>query len=730
MSPRRSFESKGFDCNFCPSSYKHDRTRKTHISKKHTLSLIEAVKISREESVEKSLDDGMAVLEDVGAAVDLLNMEPLEEENIEHENTLEESSIVSAVIDSLLNSITPNTTTTTTTPTPTIVPAVPACSEAASFLMLNPEEPIIDLTSSHRTIILPDLPDDGLNDTLEDLQAEANELDEQLGIIGTDPKSICDECGETFPQKTELDKHTKTNHSSPNFQTLDKYLCEDCDVEYTQRKEFKTHMRSEHSGETENEDFELSYLKSWTNGKSHSPDWSAMPPSVEARRNEAIRSKEAKEAAKEEARRAAKEVTRKTKEVEQEPTPQSSEVRDPPLPNLAHWSGSVLGEYLETLQSSMTRQTKLIENLQAKTDWQSKELIKIQTLLITHIDLKEQIVDIENIQEKEPEKETAVEDTETASLEDTVELNTPVVKHKTIYPNLVDIIDITDIDSEEHQVKEKEHVEKKKEKKDRQKAEKKIKIVGDSIVHSMNFERVEKEVGKVSVPGKEGPGAKYNRAYGSRYDHKAQFPNNNQEYKIPQLLAKDKADILIIQASVTDITNLKKVPATNVNTIYGKAAESSEDIVKTAKNALEKDPELQIILMQRPARFDSMADVSEWSNFVLSCKVEEAKKMYGDRLVLGEHSNLHTEEAVEARYGVEGRTPGYDGVHLRGTKGQQAYTDSVIQIMRKHGLGSEEWQVVRGQKGARRKEVRVQEARSQELRANPTITQNRFEPLN
>ena len=65
------------------------------------------------------------------------------------------------------------------------------------------------------------------------------------------------------------------------------------------------------------------------------------------------------------------------------------------------------------------------------------------------------------------------------------------------------------------------------------KAERKMMIVGDSIFHSMNFEMIETEVGKVSAPGKEGPGAKYDRAYGSRYDHKAQFPNNNQEYKIP-----------------------------------------------------------------------------------------------------------------------------------------------------------------------------------------------------
>ena len=257
----------------------------------------------------------------------------------------------------------------------------------------------------------------------------------------------------------------------------------------------------------------------------------------------------------------------------------------------------------------------------------------------------------------------------------------------------------------------------------------KVKIVGDSIVHSVDFAKVESVVGKISAPGKEGPGAKYDRAYGSKYDPRAQFPNNNQEYKIPQLLAREKTDILVIQASVTDITNLKKVPSTNIDFIYGKAVESSENTVKTSTKALEEDPALQIILMQRPPRFDSLADVSEWANFVLGCKVEEAKRQYGDQLVLGEHTNLHDQGQVEARYGVEGRTPGYDGVHLRGGKGKEAYTESVVQILKKAGLGSEEWQVVGGQKGARRQAARNQEARK-ESRTNPTTTQNRFDALN
>ena len=306
-----------------------------------------------------------------------------------------------------------------------------------------------------------------------------------------------------------------------------------------------------------------------------------------------------------------------------------------------------------------------------------------------------------------------------------------------IYPKLPVVIEIKKNETKEiveKEVKMKENKKEKKRKQRNEKAERRVKIVGDSIVHSMDFDKVEKVVGKVSVPGKKSPGAKHDRAYGSKYDPKAQYPNNNQEYKNPQLLAREKADILVFQASVTDITNLRKISTINVNSTYEKAVESSESAIKTATKALDNDVQLQVILMQRPARYDSMADVSEWANFVLSCKVEEAKKQYGDRLVLGEHSSLHTEGAVEARYGMESRTPGYDGVHLRGAKGQEAYTDSVIAILRKTGLCSEQWQVVGGKTGSRRQDVREQEVSRQEVmqesRVNQINISNRFEELN
>ena len=100
-------------------------------------------------------------------------------------------------------------------------------------------------------------------------------------------------------------------------------------------------------------------------------DWSAIPPAVEARRKEAIRSKEVKEASKK-----AKEASKEAKEA-------AKEVRDPAHPGLAHWTGSVLGVYLESMKTCMDKQSRLLESLHAKQDWQSKEILKLQIIILT-----------------------------------------------------------------------------------------------------------------------------------------------------------------------------------------------------------------------------------------------------------------------------------------------------------------------------------------------------------
>ena len=273
--------------------------------------------------------------------------------------------------------------------------------------------------------------------------------------------------------------------------------------------------------------------------------------------------------------------------------------------------------------------------------------------------------------------------------------------------------------------------ENKQEKKKRQKHNKKMetKIVGDSIVNTLKPRKVEKEVGGlVFLPGRSGgSGAKQDRAYGAKYESRmtgALFPNNNLTYKVPQLLQERMVDNLVVSISVTDISNLATVPSENLDFLHSKAQESVETTVKVATNALEENPELKVVIMAAPPRYDALADLSEYGTMILKTRVDQAKVRFGDRLQVGEHSSLYTEvEAREAIFGVPGRTKGYDGVHLRGEDGQEAYTNSVIRILKEAGLDGGRWKVATGKRSARRQEVKKVQFRS-------TSTSNMFSGLN
>ena len=145
MTPRKSFESNGFDCDFCPGSYMHKGSKITHIKKKHTITLTEAVKLTIESSIEKSLNDDIEVLEEAGVAVDLLDMDPMEEfetleENVDtvqtNVNELSQSAILATtdVIESVLNMV---HSTTPLQPSPPQCPPVLEPPPSSSLILSN-----------------------------------------------------------------------------------------------------------------------------------------------------------------------------------------------------------------------------------------------------------------------------------------------------------------------------------------------------------------------------------------------------------------------------------------------------------------------------------------------------------------------------------------------------------------------------------------------------------------
>jgi hypothetical protein len=200
--------------------------------------------------------------------------------------------------------------------------------------------------------------------------------------------------------------------------------------------------------------------------------------------------------------------------------------------------------------------------------------------------------------------------------------------------------------------------------------------VGDSIAHHIDFEDIEKAV-KTKIKKK--------KAYGSVKASGQKFPDSNFTDVVPRELSGQQADILVMQASSVDLTN---IPA-DASKEYGQqvAFISSQNMVTVAKNALAANPTIkQVLILQTTPRYDDKYELNLFSQK----KLEEAKdSAKDDRIVIGKHSLDCSGGLRVARYGVAGKAR-VDGVHLRGSSGKVAYTRSVAKVLAEVGLITEQ----------------------------------------
>jgi hypothetical protein len=111
------------------------------------------------------------------------------------------------------------------------------------------------------------------------------------------------------------------------------------------------------------------------------------------------------------------------------------------------------------------------------------------------------------------------------------------------------------------------------------------------------------------------------------------------------------------------------------------AEKSAVNMLKVAERALEENPPLEkLVLMEYPPRADSehLAKLSGYSNQVLRQLVDRSR--WRAQIVVGSMANLNytNKDEMVDRFGPTNSHPRYDGVHLRGSKGTQLYTDSII----------------------------------------------------
>jgi hypothetical protein len=253
-------------------------------------------------------------------------------------------------------------------------------------------------------------------------------------------------------------------------------------------------------------------------------------------------------------------------------------------------------------------------------------------------------------------------------------------------------------------------------------------MIGDSHLKSINPRMVERAVGgRLFTPGYTRP--KVGRAYCSTRDWPgARFPENNITDMLPQLLnAREYTDVIVLAPS-TDISNLKDITNSSMETVHNKAVESSINTVAAVEAALRDFPSLKsAIIVERLPRTDSMADISEFSNFALRGLVD--KSALHDRMsVLSLNSIIPSSQVMEDDMYGSSFLPNYDGIHLRGKAGTKLFTRSIVEGLRSVGCRvSSDWQVVSS--NFDREVSGLNSATRMDRQRESVITMNRFSSL-
>lgn len=214
-------------------------------------------------------------------------------------------------------------------------------------------------------------------------------------------------------------------------------------------------------------------------------------------------------------------------------------------------------------------------------------------------------------------------------------------------------------------------------------------MIGDSVLNHANLDTLTKATK-----------AKLNtaKAYSAVYDDKvniaknpAYFPQKNFIDVVPEEVVKDDFDFVIIQSGSVDITNLKTDIADPNNFIeYFKqeTVVSAKNTFQSCLDALDKKPSIKkIVLMKQTPRYDpAMVDPHSlkpalsnlFNNTLMELWMSSPMK---EKIIIGSH-NIDCAGAIQSARYRHTKTGRFDGVHLYGTSGSKAYTNSVLNILR------------------------------------------------
>ena len=168
------------------------------------------------------------------------------------------------------------------------------------------------------------------------------------------------------------------------------------------------------------------------------------------------------------------------------------------------------------------------------------------------------------------------------------------------------------------------------------------------------------------------------------------FPNKDFDTVTNAELNKKEYDTLIMQAGSVDITNLVTSTKTSENAEFFKQriTVSAKNLFSTATRALSNHPELKkVVIMTMIPRYDKNEEDPHKLKPALS-NVFNAELFQTwlnsplkHKIFIGSHELECSGGIREARYGNL-RHPRHDCIHMVGVSGCNAYTKSVINILK------------------------------------------------
>ena len=224
----------------------------------------------------------------------------------------------------------------------------------------------------------------------------------------------------------------------------------------------------------------------------------------------------------------------------------------------------------------------------------------------------------------------------------------------------------------------------------------KILFIGDSITSSADLKVISEATKSKIVTA---------RAYSAKYDdisndakEPSHFPEKNYLSVVPKEATKDTFDHIVIQAGSVDISNLKTNvnPEKHIEYFKQEAIISAKNTFSSAVIALQHQPSLKnVVIMKQTPRYDPQ-DVDPLtikpvlSQLFNNTLVEEWMKFpQKEQIFIGSHNIDCTGPILAARY-RHTQTGKFDGVHLYGSSGSKAYTNSMLNILHSAALISSE----------------------------------------